>query len=189
MHLSKLIFSICAPLVITVLAAPSPDSRYGDHQGDCLTQKDAKYLVNTLQYFYVKLDKPLAKKTLTVDFIAQSDSQNALFGNLEGDFAHGEPQGAHNRTDFIGTQLTQQAETPVGAPNTFVTLNLWYGCNHIAFRWYNFFETEIPSQGIDVLEVVKEDGKWKITTDYSEWDVLALAYGVGARLVWPEGQA
>lgn len=70
---------------------------------------------------------------------------------------------------------------------------MWYGCNHIAFRWTNLFGTDqfgvkgIPSQGIDVLDVVKKDGKWKIKTDYSEWDGLALALGFGAKLVWPTG--
>lgn len=79
MLFTKSILPVCALLTFTATAAPTLDGRDG-HDSDCLTEKDAKYLVDTLQYFYVKLDQKLAEKTLTEDFISQSDTQNAVFG-------------------------------------------------------------------------------------------------------------
>jgi len=191
MHITNALLSLCVLLATNISASPTSPA-YDNHGHDCLTEGEATYLINTLQYFYVKLNKQLAEKTLTPDFISQSDSNNLIFGCFGPGDGHGEPVGAHNRAEFINSQLSSQATTPVGTPNTFKTLNSWFGCNHIAFRWINFFGTDdpsatkaIPSQGIDVLDVVKKNGKWLIKTDYSEWNALAFVLGFGGKLEYP----
>jgi hypothetical protein len=68
-----------------------------------------------------------------------------------------------------------------GAPNAFVTLDTFHSCNKIVFRWEapGGFGGKYPIRGIDVLELVKQKGVWKIKTDYSEYNNVGFLAGIG----------
>ena len=68
-----------------------------------------------------------------------------------------------------------------GAANAFVTLDTFHSCNKIAFRWVapGGFGGKNPIRGIDTLDIVKQDGCWKIETDYSEYNNVGFLQGIG----------
>lgn len=68
-----------------------------------------------------------------------------------------------------------------GAKNAFVTLDTFYDCRKIVFRWVapGGFGGKYPIRGIDVLELTQEHGQWKIKTDYSEYNNVGFLAGIG----------
>jgi hypothetical protein len=76
-----LYFKVLLPLlalIVPVLGAPN--NNHDDD--DCVSDKTAKDLVKTFQYFFTAINPALANKTLTENFKLYSDSQEFTTPNI-----------------------------------------------------------------------------------------------------------
>ncbi|CEJ92601.1 hypothetical protein VHEMI08242 [[Torrubiella] hemipterigena] len=142
-------------------------------QGDCVPDWRAREIVTNFQQFFTDGNVNRIKDTLTSDFKLYSDSQEFTTPGIT------PMSGAvvvNGRAAFIAANPPHP-----GAPNGFVTLDMFYSCTKIAFRWNapGGFGGKIPIRGIDTLDLAKEGGCWKIKADYSEYNNVGFLQGIG----------
>ncbi|KAJ9668463.1 tRNA-His guanylyltransferase [Coniosporium apollinis] len=176
-----------------VLALPAPDHPWTDRKGDdhresgygkdCLTDSEARFLVDTYNYFFVRLDPQVAEKYLAPDFHEFSDSYITLFMN--GSKPLGSPVSA-SRDEFIQNHFVENPFYPEGSPNWFRIEEIFHSCTKIGFRWVLPPEGQLPVsmgplpiRGDDLMYTAKRDGKWVITAEWSEFNTLAWAQNIG----------
>lgn len=91
MGFSKLVFVLFTSLLVGSLAEQVPGQSISDHKGhdperheyarDCLTDSEARFLVDTFNYFFIHLDPALVEKYMVPEFHEYSDSFLSLFMN------------------------------------------------------------------------------------------------------------
>jgi len=85
----KPIFVLIAFLLVGILALPAPDYHGHDHKSagykeqghndDCLTDSEARFLVDTYNYLLIRFDPSLANEYIAPDFHGYSDSYITFF--------------------------------------------------------------------------------------------------------------
>ncbi|ETN40449.1 uncharacterized protein HMPREF1541_04726 [Cyphellophora europaea CBS 101466] len=148
------------------LASTSAGHGWGDL--DCLTDDDAAFLVDILVSISVKFDPEYVTQFLTDDFVLQSDSINWIFGI---------PLGKDSFTDknvlLAGSyNLTQTEPQP-----PIVVSYIMHTCADIAYRSTTIETT--PVQGIHILKTRREDGIWKATVSWDEFNSAADLFALG----------
>ncbi|OAQ61885.1 hypothetical protein VFPPC_16575 [Pochonia chlamydosporia 170] len=140
---------------------------------DCVPSWRAREIVPAFQKLFSDGNVNRIKDTVTSDFTVYSDSQEFTTPGITPVSGAAVVKG---RDAFI------KANPPhPGAPNAFVTLDTFYTCRKIVFRWVapGGFGGKNPIRGIDVLELAKEKGQWKVKTDYSEYNNVGFLQGIG----------
>ncbi|OAA42176.1 hypothetical protein NOR_05025 [Metarhizium rileyi] len=142
------------------------------HHG-CVPDWRAREIIPIFQSFFSDGNVKLIKDTLTSDFTIYSDSQEFTTPGItpvSGDAV------VKGRDAFIAANAPHS-----GAPNAFVTLDSFWTCRKIVFRWAapGGLGGKIPIRGIDTLDLAREGGRWKIKTDYSEYNNVGFLQGVG----------
>lgn len=191
---SKPFFVLLAFLSIGALALPEHprnDRKGNDHKEfgyskDCLTDSEARFLVDTWNYFFIRFDPRVVEQYLAPDFHEFSDSHITLFTNgpvspssqgsaftgklnqqvtLKTDTAQkplGSPVSA-SRDEFIQNHI-EDPIYPEGTPNWFRIEEIFHTCTMIGFRWMlppegEFSMGPLPIRGNDIMYTTKRDGK------------------------------
>ncbi|EON69652.1 hypothetical protein W97_08912 [Coniosporium apollinis CBS 100218] len=185
---SKPFFVLLAFLSIGALALPEHpwnDRKGNDHKEsgygkDCLTDNEARFLVDTYNYFFIRFDPQVVEQYLAPDFHEFSDSYITLF--TPGSKPLGSPVSA-SRDEFIQNHIDDPVY-PEGTPNWFKIEEIFHTCTMIGFRWMlppegEFSMGPLPIRGNDIMYTAKRDGKWVITAEWSEFNTLAWAQNFG----------
>ncbi|KAK0731293.1 hypothetical protein B0H67DRAFT_597200 [Lasiosphaeris hirsuta] len=157
----------------TALAYPGLSSIFAQRATDCLTEADAKDIVDLYVRLIANYKDEDCEKYCADDFVDRSDSINTfIFRPL------GEPTFATKKI-FMEAQGTNPP-FPVIVDGVDAV-----ACESVGLRWHaTFGAANLPSRGITLIGATKKAGFWQIKSLDVEFNSLIWLLNMGGNYTW-----
>jgi hypothetical protein len=168
-------FSILSFGLLAGIAAAAPTSAVRKGKADCMTADEAKFMVEIYRRLIAEYKPEEGEKYTTKDFVDVSDSINT--------FIH-RPLGGPTfptKAVFLEVQL-QNPPFPINILSVDAVT-----CDTIALQWTaSFGAAMLPSKGLTIMKLAKEDSIWKIKKIDVEFNALTWLLNMGGSYSWED---